>query len=110
MPTPRRAGIIGSRRNIAAPAPRAATSPTRSPRRRCAGAAEEETMNDAIERALGAIQFGPDGLVPAIAQQHDSGEVLMTAWMNRDSVRLSLAEGRAVYWSRSRQALWRKGE
>jgi len=67
-------------------------------------------MNDAIERALDEIQFGPDGLVPAIAQQHDTGEILMVAWMNREAVRLSLAEGRAVYWSRSRNALWRKGE
>ena len=67
-------------------------------------------MTDAIERALVEIKFGPDGLVPAIAQQHDTGEVLMMAWMNRESVRLTLAEGRACYWSRSRQALWRKGE
>jgi phosphoribosyl-AMP cyclohydrolase len=65
---------------------------------------------DAIERALADINFGPDGLVPAIAQQHDTGEVLMLAWMNRDAVRATLAEGRACYWSRSRQALWRKGE
>src|SRR3954470_18786973 len=65
---------------------------------------------DATERALAEIKFGPDGLIPAIAQQHDTGEVLMLAWMNRDSVRATLAEGRACYWSRSRQALWRKGE
>jgi len=67
-------------------------------------------VSETIERALGEIRFGPDGLVAAIAQQHDSGEVLMLAWMNREAVRLTLAEGRAVYWSRSRQALWRKGE
>ena len=67
-------------------------------------------MTDVIERALGEIKFGPDGLVPAIAQQHDTGEVLMMAWMNRDAVRASLAEGRACYWSRSRATLWRKGE
>jgi len=67
-------------------------------------------VTDPIERALGEIKFGPDGLVPAIAQQHDSGEVLMMAWMNRDAVRASLAEGRACYWSRSRAKLWRKGE
>ena len=65
---------------------------------------------DAIERALAEIKFSADGLIPAIAQQHDTGEVLMLAWMNRDSVRATLAEGRACYWSRSRQALWRKGE
>lgn len=67
-------------------------------------------MTDAIERALAEIKFDADGLVPAIAQQHDTGEVLMVAWMNRASVRISLEEGRAVYWSRSRQAIWRKGE
>ncbi len=67
-------------------------------------------MNEAIETALDEINFGPDGLVAAIAQQHDTGEVLMLAWMNRDAVRASLEEGRACYWSRSRQALWRKGE
>jgi phosphoribosyl-AMP cyclohydrolase len=67
-------------------------------------------VTDAIEEALGEIKFGPDGLVPAIAQQHDTGEVLMVAWMNREAVRLTLAEGRACYWSRSRGALWRKGE
>ena len=48
--------------------------------------------------------------MPAIAQQHDSGEVLMMAWMNRDAVIETLATGRVCYWSRSRQGLWRKGE
>jgi len=67
-------------------------------------------MSDAIERALAEIKFDADGLVPAIAQQHDTGEILMVAWMNRDAVRMTLAEGRACYWSRSRQTLWRKGE
>ena len=67
-------------------------------------------MEDPIERALAEIKFGVDGLVPAIAQQHDTGEVLMMAWMNRDAVRASLVEGRACYWSRSRGKLWRKGE
>jgi phosphoribosyl-AMP cyclohydrolase len=65
---------------------------------------------DTVERALAAIRFGPDGLVPAIAQQHDTGEILMLAWMNREAVRASLSEGRACYWSRSRARLWRKGE
>ena len=64
----------------------------------------------AINGALAEIAFNADGLVPAIAQQHDTGEILMVAWMNRDAVRVTLAEGRACYWSRSRQALWRKGE
>jgi phosphoribosyl-AMP cyclohydrolase len=67
-------------------------------------------VEDPIERALAEIKFGVDGLVPAIAQQHDTGEVLMMAWMNRDAVRASLVEGRACYWSRSRGKLWRKGE
>ncbi len=67
-------------------------------------------MQDQIEDALAAIRFGPDGLVPAIAQQYDTGEILMLAWMNRAAVRASLDEGRACYWSRSRAKLWRKGE
>jgi phosphoribosyl-AMP cyclohydrolase len=57
-----------------------------------------------------AVRFDAEGLVPAIAQQHDSGEVLMMAWMNRESLVETLATGRVCYWSRSRQALWRKGE
>jgi phosphoribosyl-AMP cyclohydrolase len=67
-------------------------------------------VEDQIEHALAEIRFGPDGLVPAIAQQHDTGEILMMAWMNCDAVRASLTEGRACYWSRSRAKLWRKGE
>ena len=68
------------------------------------------TAGAAAEAALGAIAFDADGLVPAIAQQHDTGEVLMMAWMNRAAVRETLATGRVCYWSRSRRALWRKGE
>jgi phosphoribosyl-AMP cyclohydrolase len=67
-------------------------------------------VTDQIEHALAEIRFGPDGLVPAVAQQYDTGEVLMLAWMNRDAVRVTLAEGRACYWSRSRSRLWHKGE
>jgi phosphoribosyl-AMP cyclohydrolase len=67
-------------------------------------------VSDAIERAIDEIKFDAEGLVPAIAQQHDTGEILMVAWMNREAVRLTLEEGRACYWSRSRRALWRKGE
>jgi phosphoribosyl-AMP cyclohydrolase len=59
---------------------------------------------------LDDIRFDAAGLVPAIAQQHDTGEVLMMAWMNRDSVAETLATGRVCYWSRSRGALWRKGQ
>lgn len=60
--------------------------------------------------ALSAIKFNDDGLVPAIAQQHDTGEVLMMAWMNREAVAETLETGRVCYWSRSRKGLWRKGE
>ena len=56
------------------------------------------------------LRFNEQGLIPAIAQDWKTGEVLMLAWMNCESVQLSVQEGRAVYWSRSRQALWRKGE
>jgi len=56
------------------------------------------------------IKWNEDGLVPAIAQDWQSGEVLRLAWMNSDALALTLNEGRAIYWSRSRQALWRKGE
>lgn len=56
------------------------------------------------------LRFDANGLIPAIAQQHDTGEALMMAWMNAEAVRLTLQEGRVVYWSRSRAAFWRKGE
>ncbi|PPQ36560.1 phosphoribosyl-AMP cyclohydrolase [Rhodopila globiformis] len=62
------------------------------------------------EAVLAAIRFDANGLVPAIAQQHDTGEVLMMAWMNAESVRETLATGRVCYFSRSRNKLWRKGE
>ncbi len=65
---------------------------------------------DATDAVLAAIRFDANGLVPAIAQQHDTGEVLMMAWMNAESVAETLATGRVCYYSRSRQALWRKGE
>ena len=62
------------------------------------------------EATLAALSFDRDGLIAAVAQQHDTGEVLMLAWMNRDAVAETLATGRVCYWSRSRKALWRKGE
>ncbi len=62
------------------------------------------------DEAISALKFNESGLIPAIAQQHDSGEVLMMAWMNADSIRETLATGRVCYWSRSRGTLWRKGE
>ncbi len=67
-------------------------------------------MNNAFQAVLSAIRFNDDGLVPAIAQQFDTGEVLMMAWMNRESIVETLHTGRICYWSRSRAALWRKGE
>ena len=68
------------------------------------------TTTDATARFLAALRFDAAGLVPCIAQQHDTGEVLMMAWMNADAVAETLSTGRVCYWSRSRGALWRKGE
>ena len=59
---------------------------------------------------LDAIKWDADGLIPAIAQDHKTQRVLMMAWMNRESLQLTVDEGRAIYWSRSRGKLWRKGE
>jgi phosphoribosyl-AMP cyclohydrolase len=59
---------------------------------------------------LDKLEFGKTGLIPVIAQQHDSGEVLMMAWMNRDALAETLDSGYVCYWSRSRGKLWRKGE
>ena len=56
------------------------------------------------------FKFTADGLIPAIAQQFDTGEVLMMAWMNKDSLTETLATGRVCYWSRSRHTFWRKGD
>ncbi|WP_457673445.1 phosphoribosyl-AMP cyclohydrolase [Thiolapillus sp.] len=63
-----------------------------------------------LAQALDEIPWNADGLIPAIAQQHDTGEVLMLAWMNREALEETLEKGRVCYWSRSRQQLWRKGE
>ncbi len=63
-----------------------------------------------IAAVIDRIAFDEKGLVPAIAQQHDSGEVLMLAWMNAESIRETLTSGQVCYWSRSRKSLWRKGE
>ena len=59
---------------------------------------------------LDALRFNDEGLIPAIAQDADTGAVLMMAWMNRESLLQTVQSGNAVYWSRSRQRLWRKGE
>ena len=67
--------------------------------------------SDALPAELdGEIAFDDNGLVPAIAQQHDSGEILMMAWMNRTALAETLATGQVCYWSRSRARLWRTGE
>lgn len=70
------------------------------------------SMADPAARArlLDAIRFDARGLVPCIAQQHDTGEVLMMAWMTREAAEETLATGRVCYFSRSRGGLWRKGE
>ena len=65
---------------------------------------------DDIDSFLAGTRFTADGLVPAIAQQWDSGEVLMMAWMNAETLRETLETGRAVYYSRSRNARWAKGD
>jgi len=64
----------------------------------------------AMPAVLEALAFNADGLIPAIAQQYDSGEVLMMAWMNQEAVEETLTTARVCYWSRSRSQLWRKGE
>ncbi len=69
-------------------------------------------MTDVISREefLGAVTFNADGLVPVIAQSSSTGAVLMLAWMNRQTLAITLATGEVTYWSRSRQKVWRKGE
>lgn len=66
--------------------------------------------DDQIVEIIAGVKFTEDGLVPAIAQQFDTGEVLMMAWMNAESIRETLRHRRVVYWSRSRGELWRKGD
>ena len=65
---------------------------------------------DADAEQLGEIRYDVDGLVPAIAQDVHTRDVLMMAWMNAESLARTFSEGRMVYWSRSRQELWRKGD
>jgi phosphoribosyl-AMP cyclohydrolase len=69
-----------------------------------------ESESGAAAAVLAELRFDAAGLVAAVAQQHDTGEVLMLAWMNAEAVRETLATGRVCYWSRSRGRLWRKGE
>ena len=63
-----------------------------------------------LAAVLDSLPWNADGLIAAIAQQHETGEVLMLAWMNRAALEETLATGRVCYWSRSRRRLWRKGE
>jgi len=65
---------------------------------------------DFLALMIDDLIYDANGLIPAITQQHDTGEVLMLAWMNRESIAETLATGSVCYWSRSRQKLWRKGE
>jgi phosphoribosyl-AMP cyclohydrolase len=69
-------------------------------------------MTDAVSPPFdpATLKFNDQGLIPAIAQSHDSGEVLMMAWMNAAAIARTLASGRVTYWSRSRGAFWEKGE
>tara|TARA_R110001599_G_scaffold136296_2_gene314691 strand:- start:2693 stop:3106 length:414 start_codon:yes stop_codon:yes gene_type:complete len=69
-------------------------------------------MTDMIANTdwLDTVKWGSDGLIPAIAQDIHTQRVLMVAWMNREALQLTASEGRGIYWSRSRQKLWRKGE
>lgn len=71
-----------------------------------------KSSNQALLTAdfLDQLRWDSNGLIPAIAQDHQSGEILMVAWMNREALALTVKEQRAIYWSRSRQKLWRKGE
>jgi phosphoribosyl-AMP cyclohydrolase len=73
---------------------------------------EKFAIGDSLSwtEVIETLPFNSDGLLPAISQQHDSGEVLMMAWMNRESLEETLNTGRVCYFSRSRQKLWRKGE
>ncbi|NQU37942.1 MAG: phosphoribosyl-AMP cyclohydrolase, partial [Actinobacteria bacterium] len=66
--------------------------------------------DDAVDEFVSVLSFDSAGLIPAIAQQVGTGEVLMLAWMNADAVRETMRTGRATYWSRSRGELWRKGD
>ncbi|MEO6652306.1 MAG: phosphoribosyl-AMP cyclohydrolase [Ilumatobacteraceae bacterium] len=65
---------------------------------------------DVTSEQITSLTYNLDGLIPAIAQDHETREILMMAWMNAESLRMTFDQGRMVYWSRSRQELWRKGD
>ena len=70
----------------------------------------EVTTIEATPEQLATVSYNSDGLVPAIVQDQATGRVLMMAWMNAETLQQSLHEGRTVFWSRSRQEVWRKGD
>ncbi len=74
------------------------------------GSAFEGVVIHPSAEQLDSVKYDANGLVPAIVQDIDTGSVLMMAWMNADTLAQSLAEGRTVFWSRSRQEVWRKGD
>jgi phosphoribosyl-ATP pyrophosphohydrolase/phosphoribosyl-AMP cyclohydrolase len=67
-------------------------------------------LNNVDAACIGKLKFGADGLIPAVVQEHGTGAVLTVAYMNRESLEITLREGRTCFWSRSRRELWRKGE
>ena len=74
-------------------------------------ASNNTSNNTSLEQDfLQQVRWNSDGLVPAIAQHHQTDEILMVAWMNREALALTVSEQRAIYWSRSRKKIWRKGE
>lgn len=70
----------------------------------------ERDASDSVEQRIAQVAFNADGLAPVIVQQWDTQEVLMLAWVDAEALRRTLTTGRAVYWSRSRQEYWRKGD
>ena len=70
----------------------------------------EGIIIEATDEQLAGLKYNSDGLITAIAQDVENGDILMLAWMNEESLKMTFAEGRMVYWSRSRQELWRKGD
>src|SRR4051794_41380563 len=89
--------------------------PSRPPAGTPVPGGHERSSMDGAERAMSTfdleeIKFDRDGLVPAIVQEQSTGDVLMMAWMNETTLRRTLEEGRTVFWSRSRQEEWRKGD
>jgi phosphoribosyl-AMP cyclohydrolase len=96
------------RSRITARVPRASS---RKPYRPMDNGAMTDHSEGVLDPAIaGRLKRTADGLVPAIAQQHDTGEVLMLAWMDDEALHRTLTTGRATYWSRSRQEYWVKGE